>query len=349
MGTSRKRPAEALRTAGSSPRTPAAVVPAKRVAVEDPSLCTASTSEAASVARDLHALDDDALARIFRFVGDPKSLARLSLVSRLWRDSLATCGAWRMLCHDLGTAPRLPRKPWRDIYLDSCRRQMADDAYEHELLLLRVTTRPRRGSSGRSMCAEKAFGMGAVRLDRPKQLRALLKDASRRRDETRLCPATPFANRRWATYGGRTRLGVCCRLGSFECAEELITGWNADVNVRDDEGWTPLMEAAFRGNEAIARALLDAGAVASAALRGARADAILAGDPMDRLAAPLGKKRKRPVDAVARTAKEWARARGNARLGDMIEHYEKNGDVSGLRFPPGRGGFVKTNVTPFSI
>ena len=40
-------------------------------------------------------------------------------------------------------------------------------------------------------------------------------------------------------------------------AEELLSDtWRAETNCADVEGWTPLMEAAFRGNEAMAAALL---------------------------------------------------------------------------------------------
>ena len=59
----------------------------------------------------------------------------------------------------------------------------------------------------------------------------------------------------------RTMLGVAARLGSLGCAKELLSHpWRADTNCPDVEGWTPLMEAAFRGNEAMAAALLASGA-----------------------------------------------------------------------------------------
>ena len=74
-------------------------------------LPSASTSERGS-AVDLVSLEDDALARVFRQVGDPKSLARLSLVSRRWRDALATCGAWRMLCPSTHARDTRARHAW---------------------------------------------------------------------------------------------------------------------------------------------------------------------------------------------------------------------------------------------
>jgi ankyrin repeat protein len=67
-------------------------------------------------------------------------------------------------------------------------------------------------------------------------------------------------NHRSVTYGGRTMLGVAARLGSLGCATELCERWGAEVNCADVDGWTPLMEAAFRGNEAMAALLLRHGA-----------------------------------------------------------------------------------------
>jgi ankyrin repeat protein len=68
-------------------------------------------------------------------------------------------------------------------------------------------------------------------------------------------------NHRSLTYGGRTLLGIAARLGSPSCAKELVNGFGADVDVVDDEGWSPLMEAAFRGNEVLALFLLENGAI----------------------------------------------------------------------------------------
>lgn len=301
-------------------------------------------SQTASVV-DLVSLEDDALARVFRLVGDPKSLAQMSLVSHRWRDALATCGAWRMLCLELGRAPRMPRKPWRDIYLDALRRRIEDDRYAHEILMLRVTSKP--GSSAQASRAGKradASGLGAMRLDRPIALRRALERMPRL-----------DVNHRSATYGGRTLLGIASRLGSTLCAKELVQTFDADVDARDDEGWSPLMEAAFRGNEALAFSLLDAGAT-SAGVAGARPDAVVLVDPMtstdgsrETAGSPDATETTRDFRGAARDAIEWARARGNVRLAEMIERH-RNGEVlTWLAAERGMKTLVKTNVTPFSI
>ena len=287
---------------------------------------------------DLVSLEDDALARVFRLVGDPKSLAQMSLVSHRWRDALATCGAWRMLCLELGRAPRMPRKPWRDIYLDALRRRIEDDRYAHEILMLRVTSKP--GSSAQASRAGKradASGLGAMRLDRPIALRRALERMPRL-----------DVNHRSATYGGRTLLGIASRLGSTLCAKELVQTFDADVDARDDEGWSPLMEAAFRGNEALAFSLLDAGAT-SAGVAGARPDAIvLVGVGVTRRGEVGNRVAKRDGDGAARDAAEWANARGNERIAEMIERHRRGEPLLAGFLAEGQR-LVKTNVTPFSI
>jgi len=305
-------------------------------------LPSASTSERGS-AVDLVSLEDDALARVFRLVGDPKSLARLSLVSRRWRDALATCGAWRMLCLELGRAPRMPRKPWRDIHLDALRRRIEDDRYAHELLMLRVTSKPGRSAEAWRLGKRgaDASGMGAMRLDRPVSLRRALESTPRL-----------DVNHRSATYGGRTLLGIAARLGSPLCAKELVNVFHADVDARDDEGWSPLMEAAFRGNEALALCLLEAGAK-SEGVAGARPDADVAavGAGVTRRG-EVGEAEARNQSAkssgAARDAAEWANARGNERIAEMIERHRRGEPLLAGFLAEGQR-LVKTNVTPFSI
>ena len=319
------------RLAGASPRTAALEPHAKRVALESESLPTTSGS-------DLPSLDDDIIAKIFRLVGEPKSLASLSLVSKRWRDSLSTCVAWRMICHEMGNAPRRPRKPWRDIHLDALRRQREQAKYQHELLLLRVTTNPKKSTT------KSNEGVGALRLDRPKQLRKLLEQI---RDDNK---TNLDVNHQSVTYGGRTLLGVAARLGSFHCAKELLTHWNADANSVDDEGWTPLMEAAFRGNEGIAVWLRECGAV-NDGFAGARADAILPLTADEREDGEKNIELRKKQKNTKRTAVEWATVRGNHRLRTMIDFPLKSNRPE---FAFARGmeedvNLVKNNVTPFTI
>ena len=180
-----------------------------------------------------------------RLADDPACLARLSCVSGSWRVALARSGAWRALCHDAGRAPRRPRKPWRDIHLDRLRKRRSDVAWRHEMLFIRVTAQTKSRSRSRRHAAS------AMRVDRP----ALLREAV-----DALALAADFdVNHRSATYGGRGLLAVAARIGAVRVAERLLA-MGAAPDAADDEGWTPLMEAAFRGNERVAAALLARGA-----------------------------------------------------------------------------------------
>ena len=61
--------------------------------------------------------------------------------------------------------------------------------------------------------------------------------------------------------GGATSLHIACREGNFEITKILIDN-GANVNIVDNEGWSPLMRASLAGKEDIVEILLKAGAKA---------------------------------------------------------------------------------------
>ena len=61
--------------------------------------------------------------------------------------------------------------------------------------------------------------------------------------------------------GGATSLHIACREGNFEIAKILIDN-GANVNIVDNEGWSPLMRASLAGKEEIVEILLKGGAKA---------------------------------------------------------------------------------------
>ena len=61
--------------------------------------------------------------------------------------------------------------------------------------------------------------------------------------------------------GGATSLHIACREGNFEIAKILIEN-GANVNIVDNEGWSPLMRASLAGKEDIVEILLKGGAKA---------------------------------------------------------------------------------------
>ncbi|MBU6139940.1 MAG: ankyrin repeat domain-containing protein [Proteobacteria bacterium] len=63
--------------------------------------------------------------------------------------------------------------------------------------------------------------------------------------------------------GGATALHLACREGNFEIVKILVDG-GADINLADNEGWTPLMRAALVGDKNSVDLLLTKGAKADA-------------------------------------------------------------------------------------
>lgn len=166
--------AAAVSSPAEPPPTPHAH--ADGIADDDSSLLLITTQTTKKLRHDdddddatlLPSLPDDVLARIFRQIGDPKTLAALSCVCKTWRTSLPDSGAWVMLCEEAGRAPRWPRKPWREVCLDNLRRRQRQLEQDHELLVLRLTMDPRKGGGA------KNGDVGAMRRDRPRRLRKLL-------------------------------------------------------------------------------------------------------------------------------------------------------------------------------
>ena len=58
---------------------------------------------------------------------------------------------------------------------------------------------------------------------------------------------------------GCVALHWVCQKGHLECAKALL-GAGADINKQANDGWTPLMLAAWRGNIEVVRELLKQGA-----------------------------------------------------------------------------------------
>ncbi|EEH53949.1 uncharacterized protein MICPUCDRAFT_70129 [Micromonas pusilla CCMP1545] len=204
----------------------------------------ASPVAAASAAADpdpaplFPSLPDDVLARILALVPDERDLARLSCVCAVWRDALATSRAWETLCRSgslaARIAPKRPRRPHRSIYLDHLRDRRArrraaydgvvDIAHEHA----RAGGDDPRGDDAKFRALRRAID-DVVKAHQPE---ATLRDV---------------LDHRSGAYGGRTMLGIAAQWGATALVRDLVAS-GADRSIADDDGWTPLMEAAFRGN-----------------------------------------------------------------------------------------------------
>jgi len=60
--------------------------------------------------------------------------------------------------------------------------------------------------------------------------------------------------------GGATALHIACREQNFEIVEILIKN-KANINLQDNEGWTPLMRASLAGDKEIVKLLIQKGAI----------------------------------------------------------------------------------------
>ena len=276
----------------------------------------------------LLSLPDEVIARIFAVVeretDGPKYLARLSCVCRSWRHAFATSNAWRVLLEQHRRAPSRPRRGWRDLYFAQLKKELEIRKMRHEHMLIRLLA-----SSG-----------GALREDSSTGLRKEFKSLGPDLD----------VNHRFASMRGRTLLGICAAMGRLSCAKELLNAWRRaptgepnynmipQCHVQDTDGFTPLMEAAFRGNETMSIEIMNcADGFVWAKGHGPNGDAL---------------RGTRNVGNREHTMKaaEWADFRGNYRLARVIRAWEEGRPREKVEYlNDDRGPWTKTNVTPWTV
>jgi len=188
-------------------------------------------------------LPDDVLARILALVPDERDLARLSCVCAVWRDALATSRAWETLCRSSLTAPKRPRRPHRSIYLDHLRDRRARRRAAYDGVVDIAHEHARAGAGGGRSGDEATFR--ALRRATDVVVNANQPEATLR----------DVLNHRSGAYGGRTMLGIAAQWGATALVRVLVAS-GADRSIADDDGWTPLMEAARTGHLAFVRFLL---------------------------------------------------------------------------------------------
>ena len=284
----------------------------------------------------LLSLPDEVIARIFAVVeretDGPKYLARLSCVCRSWRHAFATSNAWRVLLEQHRRAPSRPRRGWRDLYFVQLKKELEIRKMRHEHMLIRLL-------------ASSGVGETALRGDSVSGLRREFKSLGPDLD----------VNHRFASMRGRTLLGICAAMGRLSCAKELLNAWRRaptgelhktkhlipQCHLRDTDGFTPLMEAAFRGNETMAIQIMKCADSIPGCVRanghGPDGDA-------------LRGTRNVGNGEHTMTAAEWADFRGNRRLARVIRAWEEGRpiDMRDMRTVD-RGPWTKTNVTPWTV
>ena len=286
----------------------------------------------------LLSLPDEVIARIFAVVeretDGPKYLARLSCVCRSWRDAFATSNAWRVLLEQHRRAPSRPRRGWRDLYFAQLKKELEIRKMRHEHMLIRLL-------------ASSGVGETALRGDSVSGLRREFKSLGPDLD----------VNHRFASMRGRTLLGICAAMGRLSCAKELLNAWRRaptgelhktkhlipQCHLQDTDGFTPLMEAAFRGNETMAMEIMTCadsipGGYLPGKGRGPDGDALRGTRNM-----PTGGEH-------TMNAAEWADFRGNRRLARVIRAWEEGRPREKVEYlNDDRGPWTKTNVTPWTV
>lgn len=286
----------------------------------------------------LLSLPDEVIARIFAVVereaDGPKYLARLSCACRSWRDAFATSNAWRVQLEQHRRAPSRPRRGWRDLYFAQLKKELAIRKMRHEHMLIRLLA-----SSG-----------GALRGDSSTGLRKEIKSLGADLD----------VNHRFASMRGRTLLGICAAMGRLSCAKELLNAWRRaptgelhepkyniipHCHLQDTDGFTPLMEAAFRGNETMAIEIMTCADSIPGCVRakghGPNGD-------------PLQGTRNMPTGGeFTMNAARWADFRGNYRLARVIRAWEEGRPIEKEQYCDltcaAPGPWTKTNVTPWTV
>ena len=282
----------------------------------------------------LLSLPDEVIARIFAVVeretDGPKYLARLSCVCRSWRHAFATSNAWRVLLEQHRRAPSRPRRGWRDLYFAQLKKELAIRKMRHEHMLIRLLA-----SSGGALRGDSSTGL---------------------RKEFKSLGADLDVNHRFASMRGRTLLGICAAMGRLSCAKELLNAWRRaptgelhepkyniipHCHLQDTDGFTPLMEAAFRGNETMAIEIMTCSDSMPGFVwaKGHGPDGV-----------PLRGTRNVGDGDKTMNVAEWADFRGNRRLARVIRAWEEGRPIVEENYRGADcGPWTKTNVTPWTV
>lgn len=140
-------------------------------------------------------------------------------------------------------------------------------------------------------------------FDNPSALRKLLQQFGSQLDVNVQSPI----------HEANTLLNLAARCGCVKCAKDLLHRWGARVELGDDGGFTPLINAAWRGDGEMVRLLLSFGAETATA-------------GSSKGSAPL-------------TAHGWAVARGHSEVAAQLEEAQRLRDVASVQRSSGlRGG-----------
>ena len=191
----------------------------------------ATVCVARSASALLPALPDDVLAVVFATLPLQTLLSVVS-VCRDWRPLRSRDALWRAVWgqRPLAAAPRRPRGPLFALLVRAEAQRQRRDAVRHDELL------------------RQAYA-GFCKRDGAAPLRALLSRFAGQLD----------VNHAHSILEGNTLVNLAARCGALKCVAELHAR-GASLDAADWGGFTPLINAAWRGDERMANWLVDAGA-----------------------------------------------------------------------------------------
>ena len=169
---------------------------------------------------------------------DLKSMLAVTAVSQSWRAIAQRDWVWQTVCTARlpgFVAPRRARKSWMKLFIEAYTARHSKIAENTQKLFMK---------------SDKVF---RSKTDNVAALRKLLVEHG-----------VP-ADIRIDTHGGATwefnaLVNLAARFGRMRCVRELVENWGASLEIKDEGGFTPLLEAAFHGVDLMVKYCLSKGA-----------------------------------------------------------------------------------------
>lgn len=217
-----------------------------------------------------------------------QTLLALPLVCRAWAALRSRDALWRAAWALRGAGP-LPRRPRGSLFT---------------LLLKAEAGAARRSALAHDELLRRVY-LVFCKHDSVQSMRALL---------ARHASGALNINAEHSIMEGNSLANLAARCGALRCLRCLYHDYGADLETADVGGFTPLLNAAWRGDAPMVRWLLEVGADATT--------------------------RGRSRGAGPASAAEWARVRGYAALADELAAAEASALArkSGAAAEPGAGG-----------
>ena len=255
-------------------------------------------------------LPDDLLTTILKDLG-MRQMQGVTMVSSSWHTIAQRENVWKSICgyriKDF-TAPRRNRKPWMRLFMEQMvlRERRIEEAAQRMFLKCDVIFRARTDNFSKLRKVLLEFKVGdEIHIDRTGG----------------------------STWEDNSLVNLATREGRSRCVKELVEHWGASIEVKDEGGFTPVLEAAYHGHEGLLKYLLSRGAnidVEGVSLGTQKGDERSQNGPFTPLEWARRQGHRRCMEILQRAgskpAREQARALGIIRstLSSIIDTIEKD-------------------------